>query len=253
MSALAFAGGGVVLVTALCPAVLILASAQDPPLDLSARRVTAPVAVCDVDMNVAKGDVRRLSWAPNGESIHLQTQDSRSGSVFDYIIDLGNGEISLAFGEPVWASEYWARKSALTAPGLPGMKLEVTENNRRTRPTPFAGGFSNGGAQTPDPQNPVDAFEHEVTLRFQGEELGHWVNGAPMAGDTFGWGPDGSGALAFTDKNGRVVLLDRAKRKLAVAGVKDASFPAWSLDGARVAWLQKSGRKTFTLFYAVVH
>ena len=104
MSALAFAAGGVGLVTALFPASLILASVQDHPLDLSVRRVTAPVAVCDIDMNVAKGDVRRLSWAPNGESIHLQTQDSRSGSVFDYIIDLANGEISLAFGEPVWES-----------------------------------------------------------------------------------------------------------------------------------------------------
>ena len=252
MSALASAARGVLLVSSLFPASLNLASAQDQPLDVSARRVTAPVAVCDIDLTVTKGDVRRLSWAPNGESMHLQTQDARSGSVFDYIIDLGNGEISLAFGEPVWASEYWARKSALTAPGLPGIKLEITENNRRTRPTPFAG-FGNGGAQTPDPHNPVDAFEHEVTLRFQGEELGHWVNGAPMAGDTFGWGPDGSGALAFTDHNGRVVLLDRSRRKLAVAGVKDASFPAWSADGARVAWLQKSGRKTFKLFYAVVH
>ncbi len=221
--------------------------------DLSTRTVTSPVALCDVDLNVLKGEMRRLSWAPNGASIHLQTLDPRNGDIFDYIVDLGNGEISLAFGEPAWASRYWARKSSLVAPGLPTLKLEVIENNRRTRPTPFSGGFANGGAQTPDPHNPVDAYEHEVTLWFVGEEIGRWVNGAPMAGDTFGWGPDGSGALAFTDKNGRLTLIDRSKRKVALAGVRDAAFPAWSVDGGRLAWLQKLGRKKFKLFYAVVH
>ena len=114
--------------------------------------------------------------------LDIQTRDARSGDLFNYIVDLGNGEISLAFGEPAWAAEYWARKSSLFAPGMPALKLEVTENNRRTRPVPFNDGFANGGAQTPDPHNPVDAFEHEVTLRFAGKEIGHWVNGAPMAG-----------------------------------------------------------------------
>jgi len=229
------------------------ASPAAQSFDVSARTVAAPARVCDVDLSILKGEMRRLSWAPNGESIHLQTQDPRSGDLFDYIVDLGDGEISLAFGEPVWAAEYWARKSSLGAPGMPALKLEVTENNRRTRPVPFTGGFANGGAQTPDPHNPVDAFEHEVTLRFAGEEIGHWVNGAPMAGDTFGWGPDGSGALAFTDKNGRLMLIDPARRKLAVTGVKDAAFPAWSVDGVHLAWLQRSGRRKFTLFRAVVH
>ena len=32
--------------------------------------------------------------------------------------------------------------------------------------------------------------------------------------------------------DGAPVLIDRARRKVAVAGAKDAIFPAWSLDGA---------------------
>jgi hypothetical protein len=221
-------------------------------LDISTRAFGAPVGVCDVDMNVLKGDLRRLSWAPNGQSLHIQTQDARSGDLYDYIVDLANREISLAFGEPAWASEYWKQKSALIAPGLPALKLEVSESNRRTRPAPFTGGFANGGGQTLDPKNPVDAYEHEVTLRFSGEEIGNWINGAPMAGDTFGWGPEGSGALAFTDTHGRLTVIDQARRKLTLTGVKDAVFPAWSPDGTRVAWLQKTGRKKFKLFHAVL-
>jgi hypothetical protein len=221
--------------------------------DVSSRSFEKPVPICDVDMNVLKGEMRRLSWAPNGESMHLQTRDPRNGDLFDYIVDLGNREMSLAFGEPAWSAAYWNRKSSLAAPGMPSLKLEVIESNRRTRPTPFSGAVNNGAAgQTLDPRNPVDAYEHEVGLWFGGEELGNWINGAPMAGDTFGWGPDGTGALVFTDKNGRVILIDPAHRKLMLPGVKDALFPAWSPDGTRVAWLQKTGRKKFTLLSAML-
>jgi len=232
---------------------LVCSTAEGQSFDVSTRAIGPPSAVCDVDIAVLKGDIRRLSWSPNSQSIHLQTIDARNGDLYDYIVDLATNEISLAFGEPAWASEYWMRKSSLVAPGLPALRLDVTEKNRRTRPEPFTGGFANGGAQTLDPRNPVDAYEHEVTLRFAGEEIGNWINGAPMAGDTFSWGPDESGALAFTDKNGRITLIDQARRKLTVPGVRDAVFPAWSADGARLAWLQKTGRKKYKLVSAVVH
>ena len=73
-----------------------------------------------------------------------------------------------------------------------------------------------------------------------------------MAGDTFGWGPSGSGALAFVDRPGRLYLLDRRKHTQAVAGVKGAWMPAWSDDGARIAFLQKSGRRCFRLMTVAV-
>jgi len=218
----------------------------DPALDVSVLTVSAPREICAVDLNTVKGELRELSWSPDGRSLHLQTVEDRT-IPHDFIVSLDDRELSVAFGAPEWAAAYWARKSNLAAPGLPALKMEVTETNRRTRPAPFAGGFANGGAQTLDPKNPVDAYEAEVMLRLLGVEIGNWINGAPMAGETFGWGPSGSGALAFVDHPGRLYLLDRQKHKRAIARVKDATLPAWSDDGAHIAFLEKSGRRQFTL------
>jgi hypothetical protein len=216
------------------------------PFDVSAMTISAPQTICDLDLNTLKGDVRRMSWSPDSRYIYVQTVENRT-TAHDYIVSLEDRDVSVALGEPEWASAYWARKSDLSAPGLTSLKMEITESNRRTRPTPFAGGFSNGGAYTPDPKNPVDAYEAEVTLRLLGVEIGNWINGAPMAGETFGWGPIGSAALVFVDRPGRLILIDQEKRQQVVAGVKAAWMPAWSANGARVAFLQKSGRKKYRL------
>jgi hypothetical protein len=231
--------------------VLALQIREAAPFDASAVSVARPKVVCELDLGVLKGAVRRLAWSPNRSSIYIQTTEGEA-TAYDYIVDLETGEISRAFGEPSWAIEYWARKSAFEAPGDPSLRLEISESNRRTRPMPFSGGFANGGAQTVDPRNPVDAYENEVTVRFLGLEIGNWINGAPMAGDTFGWGPDGSGALVFSDRSGRLTIVDRARRMRAVDGVKDATLPAWSSDGAALAFLQKAGRKKYRLMTAAV-
>jgi WD40 repeat protein len=230
-------------------AAVVIALAQalgDPGFDVSALAISKPAEICVVDLNELKGELRQMSWSPDGRHLHLQTVEDRT-IPHDFIVSIDDRELSVAFGAPEWASSYWARKSSLAAPGLPALKMEITETNRRTRPTPFTGGFANGGAQTPDVKNPVDAYEAEVTLRLVGIEIGNWINGAPMAGETFGWGPSGSGALAFVDRPGRLFLIDQRKRRQPIAGVKGASLPAWSDDGSRIAFVQKAGRRRFTL------
>jgi hypothetical protein len=222
-----------------------------PPFDVSELSVSAPRQICELDLNTLKGDLKRLAWSPNAESIYLQTVE-RGTMAHDYIVTLADPDVAVAFGEPEWAQTYWARKSSLAAPGDPSLALELTESHRRTRPTPFAGGFANGGAQTPDPKNPVDAYEAEVMLRFVGIEVGNWINGAPMAGETFGWGPIGSAALVFVDRPGHLLFLDRDRHKLVVRGVSGAWLPAWSPDGRHVAFVAKAGRKKYRLMSADV-
>ena len=93
------------------------------------------------------------------------------------------------------------------------------------------------------PKNPVDAYENEVTLRYQRQEIGHWINGAPMAGDTFSWGPEGTGALAFTDQHGRLMLIDPSKRTLTAAGVKDARHPVAGPAGVPSTQVEAPARR----------
>jgi hypothetical protein len=222
-----------------------------PPFDVSEITVSAPTEICELDLSTLKGELRRLSWSPDNQYIHVQTVEDRT-TLHDFIVSLDDRDVGVAFGEPDWAAAYWARKSDLSAPGVPSLKMEITESNRRTRPVPFAGGFANGGAQTPDVRNPVDAYEAELTLRLVGVEIGNWINGAPMAGETFGWGPVGSGALVFVDKAGRLAFVDQDKHRRVVAGVKGAWMPAWSANGTRIAFLQKTARKKYRLMSADV-
>jgi len=93
---------------------------------------------------------------------------------------------------------------------------------------------------------------HVVRLKLLDETVSEFVNEQPIPGLMFGWGPVRSGAIAFTDRDGRLFLFDQARHKQGVAGAKDALLPAWSMDGSRLAWVQKSGRKKFTLVYATV-
>ena len=73
------------------------------------------------------------------------------------------------------------------------------------------------------------------------------ANATDAAGDSIFVYTGNSGAIAYTDReSGHLMLLDQHKRKQTIAGVKDALLPAWSIDGSRLAWVQKSGRKKYT-------
>src|SRR5262245_23049223 len=229
---------------------LMLALQAQAIVDVSLIAAASPQVVCQLDLNVLKGDVRRLSWSPDNLYLHVQTIER--DLLRDYIVALEDKEISLAFGEPEWATKYWMQKSDLSAPGDATLKIEVIEKHQRTRPAPFAGGFANGGAQTIDQRNPNDTFAIEVSLKLLGEEVGYFLNDVAYGGITFGWGPAGSGAIVFADTKGRLSLLDHAKHKKPVPGTKDAVLPAWSQDGRRVAYLQKDGRRSYRVMVTAV-
>ncbi|HMD35088.1 MAG TPA: hypothetical protein VKH42_08975 [Vicinamibacterales bacterium] len=214
-------------------------------LDVSALKASEPALVCELDMKVLKGELRRLSWSVDGRYLHVQTLEAKT--LRDYIVTLPEGEISAAFGEPEWAVQYWTMKSALAAPGVTDLKIEVLENHQRTQPMPFTGGFANGGAQTVDPHNPRDTFAIEARLLLLDQEVGYTLNAVAMAGGSYGWGPPGSAAIAFIDTSGHVTLFDRAKHRNVVATAKSAMMPAWSADGRKLAYVQKASRDRFRL------
>ena len=91
-----------------------------------------------------------------------------------------------------------------------------------------------------------------IRLVLLDESVGEFVEARPIPGVTFSWGPESSGAIAFTDRTGRLMLFDQKLHKRTVPGVKDAILPAWSTDGSRLAWVQKSGRKKSALVWAPI-
>ena len=162
--------------------------------------------------------------------------------------------------EPEWATDYWGFKSDRFAPGLRSLMIDVEQKQEKMRvgtgsgrPGEMAGGSGTAGVPVDIEKTAEGQYQNVARLTFAGETISEFRNQVPIPGLMFSCGPVGSGAMAYTDREvGRLMLIDRHKRKQTVAGVKDARLPAWSTDGARLAWVQKTNRKKYTLVWATV-
>jgi hypothetical protein len=86
-----------------------------------------------------------------------------------------------------------------------------------------------------------------VTLKLKAEVVGEFVNAPALPGTTFGWGPAGTGLIAFVNGAGRLVIMDGQGRKHDVEGSKAVLLPGWSADGTRLVYLERTGRKKYTV------
>jgi len=163
---------------------------------------------------------------------------------------------------PEWAQSYWAFKSDRFAPGLESMMIDVDQKYETLKfGTGSAGAVDRasdpvGGGNVNVAANVEKAAEsqkvHVVRLTLAGETISEFVNEPAVPGLMFGWGPRSSGAIVFTDRDGRLFVMDRQHRKRAVGDAKNALLPAWSTDGSRLAWVQKGRGKKWTLVVADV-
>jgi Tol biopolymer transport system component len=58
--------------------------------------------------------------------------------------------------------------------------------------------------------------------------------------------------MAYGNQSGRLALIDELGRKQQIDGTKNVILPAWSADGSKIAFLQKSGKNKYDLFVADV-
>lgn len=253
-----------VLMLVLSIAAAVPASAQQ----VEAPRVSlsAPATVVEIDVGKLKGDLRRLSWAPDGTQFYLQTAeaDARLGWKIRHYLVGTDGKAPKGVGdEPAWASGYWAWKSSQAAPGVASMKIAVEQQTKRmSATTPSMGGNAARG-DAPTGTGGISAQEvgdvtqqsqnvQVFTLKLKSEIVGEFVNSPAIPGLTFGWGKAGSGLVAFTRPDGKLVLMDASGGKQEVASVKDAILPGFTTDGTKLAWLEKTGRKKYALRVADV-
>ena len=232
---------------------------QTPPstrVDISALKIGGPTTVVELDLGRLKGELRQLAWSPDGSELYVQTGEGGTAAqkLHHYKVTTAGGAMAPIDGQPEWASDFWLFKSAQSAPGIPAMTIGVEHGTETTKGLPPEGSVRGTGVGAADlaNSNSTDATANVIRLVLLDESVGEFVDARPMAGLTFSWGPESSGAIAFTDRAGRLMLLDQQRHKRSVSGVKDAILPAWSTDGSRLAWAQKGSRKKFTLVVADV-
>jgi len=234
-------------------------------VDVSTVTVTPAAAVVEIDMGKLKGELRRLSWSPDGAEFYIQTAeaDTRLGWKLRHYLVARDGKPPRSVGEePPWSVAYWDWKSGQAAPGVPGMKIEIDRQTKlvNTTATPKGGDLARGGVTSGMGISSAEATDaaqkvqnaNIITLRLKGEVLGEYVNAPVFPGFAFGWGPTRSGLVAFAGSAGRLVLMDEQGRKQEIADSKAVVLPGWTQDGTRLAWLEKIGRKKFTLRVADV-
>ena len=246
------------------PFLLILASAlasqaAAPPIDISKATVGPAVAVAELDLGKLKGELRQLSWSTDARELYVETAEGSppSEKFHHFVVSVVGGTLQSVDKPPDWAQAYWAFKSDRTAPGLPEIEIDVKQEQTTqkvgtgsARPGTMAASgadnYENGAMAAEGQKLPV------VRLLLYGETISEFKNERPIPGLMFGWGPRGTGSIAFTDVDGRLTLLDRNKHTQRVAGAKDATLPAWSTDGGHLAWVQRTARKKYTLMVAPI-
>jgi dipeptidyl aminopeptidase/acylaminoacyl peptidase len=227
---------------------LVQTSPAASPIDVSSLAVASPTSILELDRRVFRGTPSRLAWSPDGSLVYIESRDGvgAAARVRHYDMRIGNSELHPLGAAPDWADEYWHQKIAEAAPGMPWLMIDVRVDRDRQRVAPLAGGFvGTGVASGTDAATSV--MLATVKLSFLDVEVGQWPIDDPAAGVTFGWGPVASGAIAFTDRQGRLVLLDKERRRRTVATTKDVRLPAWSPDGHHIVFLQRTGRAKYRL------
>jgi hypothetical protein len=251
---------------------MVMMSAVQAPASVAVAQVTvtpAP-AVMEFDLGSLKGTrLRQMAWSPDETQLYLQTYDANKDAsvkeLFHYLLPAAGGAPKRIETPPTWAAEYWAWKSGQTAPDDPAWKIDVSTEKKISSATsmPMGGDLARGGTSG-DPTAGISAeavTAHAAqatnvsvyTMRLKGETIGEWENHPIMPGLTFGWGPKGSGLMAYSDKSsGRLILMDRTGKTAKVDGTKDVRLPAFSADRTRLAYLESRGKNKYALVIAAV-
>jgi hypothetical protein len=246
-----------------------LAQAQVPVGSIA----VTPATTINIDLGKLKGKlVRQLAWSPDATELYLMTydpnQDASIKKAYHFVIPVATGLPKSVDAAPKWAEEYWIWKAGQASPDDPSLKIDVAEERRRVSAValPFGGDLarggsdasaagSGGGLSTESAMAAANASQMSDvrTMRLKGQVVGEWINHPIVPGQTFGWGPKGTGLMAYAEqKSGRLVLMNQAGDRQTIDGTRDVSHPAFSADGSRLAYLEGRGRNRFALVVAAV-
>ena len=237
---------------------LSLALAGQSPLTAQSLSLT-PKTVTTIRFSNSKEKIRQMAWSPDGTQLYIQTYEAKTDgtpkTLHHYLVPATGGDSKSISDSPEWAIEYLLWKTAQASPDDPAFKIELEQTKRKmtATSTPMAGDMARGGTVDANAGTSVDAAMSAanqtqmvgvVTFRLKGEVIGEFVNEPTIPGLTFGWGPKGTGIVAFADQGkGQLVLLDKTGAKKKIDGTKGVVTPSWSPDGTRLAYLEPRGKQ----------
>jgi hypothetical protein len=240
-----------------------------PAQNISAVTLT-PSVTGEIDLGRLKGTrLAQLAWSPDATELYLQTytpdRQALPAETFHYVLSASDLLPKQVAAPPDWAASYWTWKSAQAAPDDPAFKIELETQKGMSAATSLPmggemarGGGDTGGAAGASMEGMLEAARQSQTgityrMRLKGEVVGEWVNHRIMPGLTFGWAPAGTGWIAYAEKSsGKLILMDKDGRKKKIDGTKNVMLPAWTADGARLAYLESRGRNKYAVIIAAV-
>jgi Tol biopolymer transport system component len=235
-----------------------------------AVQFSAPARISTIDTGKLKGEPTELAWSPDGTQLFLQTSErDPTGMIKNprlFLMAATDGKPQPVDAAPDWVTDYWTWKSNKYAPGSKTLGVEVKEDQRQAVPTasPMGGALAKGGTSG-DPGGGGTSLEeasshaaqmqklHVFLLTLNGENVGEFVNQQFLPGYTFGWSPKSLAMLAYRNQSGKLGIMSvEGGKKQQIDSTKDVILPAWSTDGSKIAFLQRSGKTKFDLYVVTV-
>lgn len=255
-------------------AVALLWAFAQPATPIPAVSLELPTRLLEIDTSKLKGDPWRLAWSPDGTQLYFEAADrdirGTVKSVKGVLVTIADKSMKNLDQAPAWVAKYWLWKADRASPAAPAFKITAEEREEIVRAVaaPTGGALAKGGTADPTAGTSLgDAaaaansaqVKRIFALKVKGEGrgpselIGEWVNEAVAPGVNFGWAPAPRHLIAYAKRDGGpLVLLDDQGHKQEVAGTRNVVLPAFSDEGAKLAWLEKKDKKHYDLIVAGV-
>lgn len=215
-------------------------------------KLSEPVTWTTIDSGRLKGRPARLAWSDDDMSLYLQVVEGETIDklkIRHYMIaqDVAPSPVDK---QPTWAQEYWKWKSAKSFFGDPFLTIDVdTSQQVLDEPRDRNTAYLNSEKRAPGTLEAKMAAGHRTTRRliFKGRVIGQFIDEEIFPGYTFSWSPEAMRLMAYRSLTGRLGIMNMEGETEIVGDSKDVLLPAWSESGNAIAYLERSGGKTFAL------